>query len=372
MALSLAFTVATTSCPWVCSRANVNSAKALCWRRLSSPHWSATWRVDVTCALSFGDMLERELASRYGESGSRVLYSFRSARAGVSLETGIGTPRHRRAHSFIEDLDAKPFHDTAEFPWVKYLEDNWVTIADELKRVEGDPVTLEKGTNVWVAAARQEATSYGPDWRTLVLQDRTWDPMNAKLFPQTTALLRNADVAPVPSVEAFFARQAPDTGITLHTDDCNFILTMHLSLDVPDNESWIEVGGERRYWENSKALVFDTSFYHQTMNESKTKTRTVLLIRFWHPMLSVAERDAVSFLFSAIEDPSLVENEDERGTVSALSAASVKDRQCAADSNAANTGQLDSARSQRRKAQHKARKRARPTITGLGGGGFAK
>jgi aspartyl/asparaginyl beta-hydroxylase (cupin superfamily) len=194
--------------------------------------------------------------------------------------------------------------------------------------------------------------------------------VNAELFPKTTALLRNSDIADVPSVEAFFARQAPDTGIALHTDDCNFILTMHLSLDVPDRKSWIEVGGERRYWENGRALCFDTSFYHQTMNESTTENRTVLLIRYWHPMLSMAERNAVTFLFNAIGDPSIVENEDEMGTVSGMSATSIKAHQSAAEAHAYKTGRLGSARDQRRKAVHKQKKSARAIPKGSGGGGF--
>ncbi len=108
---------------------------------------------------------------------------------------------------------------------------------------------------------------------------------------------------------AFFARQAKGgTGIELHTDDCNFILTAHLLLDVPpESEScWIEVAGERRYYdEPGKLLIFDTSYFHRTRNESPSQDRTVLLIRFWHPGLTTVERCALRFLFEAISNPSL-------------------------------------------------------------------
>lgn len=45
-----------------------------------------------------------------------------------------------------------------------------------------------KGNNVWAMAADSDsAASYGPDWKTLVLMDRTtWDPTNSQLFPKTT------------------------------------------------------------------------------------------------------------------------------------------------------------------------------------------
>lgn len=42
-------------------------------------------------------------------------------------------------------------------------------------------------------------------------------------------------------MEAFFAKQAPKTGIAPHSDGCNFILTAHLGLDVPEGKCWIKV-----------------------------------------------------------------------------------------------------------------------------------
>lgn len=76
--------------------------------------------------------------------------------------------------------------------------------------------------------------SYGPDWRTLVLQDRgLWEPKNAKIFKNTVKVLKDTGV---PSSEVFFARQAPKTGIKPHTDNTNFILTAHLALDVPKDK----------------------------------------------------------------------------------------------------------------------------------------
>jgi hypothetical protein len=47
-----------------------------------------------------------------------------------------------------------------------------------------------------VPAARDDALSYGPDWRTLVLQDRgEWDKFNAKLFPRTRKAVEAAQGA---------------------------------------------------------------------------------------------------------------------------------------------------------------------------------
>ncbi|PXF48422.1 Aspartate beta-hydroxylase domain-containing protein 2 [Gracilariopsis chorda] len=257
---------------------------------------------------SFTETIKRAVENEFaGKNVSRVLNSFHDAMQGRELDVGKGTPRHQMATSFIEGLDAVPFYDDftsndSQLRWVEHLEQNWEVIANELKAVTSQKDIQTRGNNIWVPPVVEDAMSYGPDWRTLVLQDREWDPINMKLFPETVKILRD-ETADVPSVEAFFAKQAPNTGIKLHTDYCNFILTMHLALSAPRDMSWIEVGGERRYWENGKGLVFNTSFFHQTMNESEDQERHVLLIRFWHPELSEVERKALSFLFTIIENP---------------------------------------------------------------------
>lgn len=257
------------------------------------------------CEISLTTTILRALANEFADKDiSRVSQSFRDVITGTTLEHDKGTPRHQRASSFIRGLEAHPFHDDFDthFPWVNHLEAHWTVIRDELVRVTGLQNLAQIGNNIWAPPVVAAANAYGPDWRTLVLLDRDWDPVNTKLFPETTRLLRDSGVH-VPGVEAFFARQSPDTGIKLHTDDCNFILTMHLALSAPTGQSWIEVARDRRYWENGKGLVFNTSFFHRTMNESKDQDRYVLLIRFWHPQLTQVERDALIFLFQIIDNP---------------------------------------------------------------------
>jgi aspartyl/asparaginyl beta-hydroxylase (cupin superfamily) len=322
---------------------------------------------DAQGAGSLGERVERALEARHGAPAvARVVASFRAARAGDALETGVGTAAHRRAYSHVDGLQAVPFWEppvvaAAALPWARRLEAHWREIADELAAAAADPETAIRGTNVWSPAARAEATAYGPDWRTLVLQDRSWDPVNSAIFPRTVALLREPgdekDPEHVPSVEAFFARQKPATGIALHTDDCNFILTMHLALDVPEGQSWVEVAGERRYWENGRALVFDTSYYHRTMNESLEQERTVLLIRFWHPQLTLVERDAMSFIFRAIEDPSIVDSYAEQVELETPSKPSARIARTSAPTVTALPTTSDIPRAQRRAQQEKTKKR---------------
>lgn len=259
----------------------------------------------ITSEASITDVVRRALQNKFrGKNVERVSTSFENSISGNVYEVDKDTPAHQRAASYIEGLDSVPFYNDFDgnFGWVKHLETNWETIAEELSAVTSRKGIEEEGNNIWAPPVVEAANAYGPDWRTLVLKDRVWDPTNTKLFPNTTRILQDK-AADVPAVEAFFARQAPKTGIKLHTDDCNFILTMHLGLHVPLEKSWIEVAGERRYWENGSAMVFNTSYFHQTMNESDDQDRLVLLIRFWHPQLTTVEREALSFLFDVIENP---------------------------------------------------------------------
>lgn len=269
-------------------------------RRHAPPHV-----VEIRCVprAAMGDDIEKELQVKFaGEDISRVLASFRAVREGRILEEGAGTDLHQHAHSFVEGLTAQPWHDPTDFPWCNHLASNWEQIAEELRSVTSLPDLETKATNAWRPAVVEAAKAYGPDWRTFPLQDRKWDAVNSKLFPKTVQILKDSSV---PSVEIFFARQAPESGISLHTDFCNFQITAHIGLDVPTNECWIEVGGERKYYEEGQMLIFDTSFMHQTWNSS-TKARDVLLMRLWHPELTTVERNALQWIFDVIEDPELL------------------------------------------------------------------
>jgi hypothetical protein len=107
-------------------------------------------------------------------------------------------------------------------------------------------------------------------------------------------LIKEANV-PTAVRGVIFARQQPFSGVKPHSDGRNFILTCHLGLKIPP-KCWIEVGNERRQWEEGKAIVLDTSFVHSTGNESNND-RFVLIIDFWHPDLTAAEREALEFIY---------------------------------------------------------------------------
>jgi aspartyl/asparaginyl beta-hydroxylase (cupin superfamily) len=135
----------------------------------------------------------------------------------------------------------------------------------------------------------------GNGWSAIRLQRLgVWNTDNCQTFPQTYELLRSLQI-PFAVRGVCFARQAPQSGVQAHSDGRNFILTAHLGLSIPDG-CWIQVGDERRSWTKGKLTTIDTSFSHSTGNPTD-KERHVLIIDFWHPELSEAERSALEFVY---------------------------------------------------------------------------
>ena len=116
-------------------------------------------------------------------------------------------------------------------------------------------------------------------------------------FNETPQLLASLEV-PFAVRGVMFARQAAGTGVQPHSDGRNFILTAHLGLQVPSQPGacWMRVAEERRHWEENKVLVIDTTFEHETGNSSD-QDRYVLIIDFWHPELTEAERAALRVVY---------------------------------------------------------------------------
>ncbi|MGH9428988.1 MAG: aspartyl/asparaginyl beta-hydroxylase domain-containing protein, partial [Terriglobia bacterium] len=97
---------------------------------------------------------------------------------------------------------------------------------------------------------------------------------------------------------AFFSLLAPGANIKPHCDGSNVLLTCHLGLKVPSG-CGIRVGWESKSWEEGKCLIFNTSFEHEVWNRSHD-SRYVLLLNFWHPELTLVERE---FLLSSFDWP---------------------------------------------------------------------
>lgn len=214
-----------------------------------------------------------------------------SARGEVPAPTGDANG-HEPSEEHVDGITAKAYWDVLEqpelFPWAKELEANAHIIQEEFESKLKDS-KLFSADSVW------QNQVMGGGWSAVRLQRLgVWNMDNCKQFPKTYELLRKLGI-PLAVRGVCFARQAPGSGVQAHSDGRNFILTSHLGLKVP-KECWMEVGGERRSWEEGKLLTLDTSFLHSTGNPSQEE-RHVLIIDFWHPELTEAEKAGLEFVY---------------------------------------------------------------------------
>jgi Aspartyl/Asparaginyl beta-hydroxylase len=278
---------------------------------------------------TFAGMVEQGLIERFGKDPkqedlriSRVLQSWRLLDRNYVHQAFVGDASvvdpttsqcHQLCHSYVPGLTVREFWNPNDYTWARRLQSQYTAIRDEFLRVINEPAHLQAvGHNIWAGALSDDASSYGPGWKTLVLMNRgVWDPVNANLFPVTAKAVHDAKV---PAVEVFFASMEPHSIIQPHSDFTNFVLTSHLALDIPysgENKCRLSVGDTQRQWINGELMLFDTSIQHDAINESDL-TRYILMLRVWHPDLSDPERQALQFTFSALEEPDLVSLDPER------------------------------------------------------------
>ena len=265
---------------------------------------------DLFCAPgSLAFRIEEAVCRVYGfEPTSRVRRSLRNLADGIELDRNLDSSNElmrQQATSYIDDLSAIPWHEPTKYKWAQKLEQKWTVVRDELRDALADPMALEaSGQRVW-AGLDDSIKEYGTGWKTLPLCDRTvWDPVNSALFPRTCALLHKCKV---PLIEAFFARMAPESEIKPHSDMCNFVLTSHLGVLVPEGECDITVGDATVEWRNGRVLLFDTSILHAAQNRADTD-RYILMMRVYHPELTASERSALQLVFDCLDEPELADD----------------------------------------------------------------
>ena len=108
----------------------------------------------------------------------------------------------------------------------------------------------------------------------------------------------------------YFSKLKQNTKVVEHCGPTNVRLRFHLPLVVPDNTSgsYLKVGDQCISWEEGKPILFDDSFLHSAVwqgdnsehvgsSESCSGDRIVLIVDFWHPSLSEADRTALGVLY---------------------------------------------------------------------------
>ena len=273
---------------------------------------------------TFAGQVEQALLQRFPASKiQRVLDSWRLLDMDYEHKAFVGDQQdppiddaensrcYQHAPSFVPGLKAIAWWDdvTTSYDWAKSLSKSYKDIRKEFLSVMSSPDKLQEGNNIWAGALTTDAASYGEGWKTLVLLNRgQWDETNAKLFPVTSRAVHDSGV---PAAEVFFASMKPKSDIKPHSDFTNFVLTSHLPLVIPENGSnkcRLSVGDETRQWIEGELMMFDTSIYHDAINDSD-EMRYILMLRVWHPDLSKDEKVALQFIYDCLEVPELLSDD---------------------------------------------------------------
>jgi len=110
----------------------------------------------------------------------------------------------------------------------------------------------------------------------------------------------------------YFSKLKQNTKVVEHCGPTNVRLRCHLPLAVPNKTSgsYLRVGEHCVSWEEGKPILFDDSFLHSAVyagcndsdgssisSDQSSGDRIVLIVDFWHPSLSVADRTALGVLY---------------------------------------------------------------------------
>jgi aspartyl/asparaginyl beta-hydroxylase (cupin superfamily) len=118
-------------------------------------------------------------------------------------------------------------------------------------------------------------TVYHSNWRfsPISLMGQHLPELEAVL-PKTLSLLRD-----IKAFQAIFSRLEPNTTIEEHSDGDfgKYTTRYHLCLDIEGEDAYLEVEGDRIYWQKGKSFGFNNELLHLANNNTDSE-RVVLIV----------------------------------------------------------------------------------------------
>jgi beta-hydroxylase len=167
--------------------------------------------------------------------------------------------------------------DPAQFPELSVLAANWRLLREEAERLNDEGF-------IRAAAGYTDMgfnSFFRTGWKRFYLK---WYgvqmPSAQRMCPQTTQLLDS-----IPSIKAaMFASLPPGARLVRHRDPYAGSLRYHLGLITPNSEQcYIVVDGERYFWRDGEAVMFDETFIHYAENTTDHQ-RVILFCDIERPL----------------------------------------------------------------------------------------
>ena len=154
------------------------------------------------------------------------------------------------------------FIPVSQFPEMQPIQDNWEMIRQEA-------LSLQEGGSIAAATGYNDIgfnSFFRTGWKRFHLCWYGKEVPSAQAgCPKTVALLKS-----IPSVKAaMFASLPPGAPLVRHRDPYAGSLRYPIGLTTPnDPKCFIDVDGERYFWKDGEAVMFDETYIHFAANET--------------------------------------------------------------------------------------------------------
>ena len=174
----------------------------------------------------------------------------------------------------------KPYVPVESIPELKLLQENWQLLRDEGLALasNGDIKKSEKLDDIGFNSF------FKTGWTRFYLKwYKDYLPSAKASCPQTLALLDRC-----PNIKAaMFVVLPPDATLVKHRDPYAGSLRYHLGLQTPNSEDcFIDVDGERYWWKDGEAVLFDETYIHYAKNTTQ-QDRLILFCDIERPMNNI-------------------------------------------------------------------------------------
>ena len=180
-----------------------------------------------------------------------------------------------RKYSLVGDA---PVLNTADFPWVEDLIQNWDIIKGEADEILKYHQAIPSISMISPDHKRLDAQK---KWRSFFMWGYGFrSDFNCSRAPKTAALVEK-----IPGLStALFSIHEPGMRIQPHQGVTAGICVFHLGLSIPKNgKCGIRVANKVHEWKEGQGFIFDDTFEHETWNDTE-ECRVILLLHIKRPV----------------------------------------------------------------------------------------
>lgn len=213
-------------------------------------------------------------------------------------------PRPFPSLFYFPGITSKPWHETGEFSFVKYIESRFKEIKQEFlenkQAIESEAVK-SKQVDQFQKVKEGEYLQF-PLINKGLLNDKfgTLMPKTMKIF-QDLEKAGEGPMRAVPFSSSYLSVMKPTTALNNHYGPCNIRLRCNLPILLPEASEacFIRVGGQVKFWKEGEIIIYDDTYEHESCNLSEVHDLAKIVFDIWHPEITTLEREAMLKLFNS-------------------------------------------------------------------------